>query len=132
MKKQGPKIETRLAPETYQRFLALLEERKITAAELGREAILFYLDHHQTTRDDRRESKLERRLKAIEDRYASLLVRVGIDVGTIMALMSSRIDQTKRKEVLDNCYQVSVKHFNKKLEGVAREMKQQLSDLKAP
>jgi hypothetical protein len=56
-----------------------------------------------------------------------LLVRIGIDTGTIMALLSSRIEKNKRTEVMDSCYRISVQHFNKKLEGVAKEMKQNLS-----
>ncbi len=127
-KKPNPKIETRLTPADHKRFQTLSEERKMTMAELAREIILGYLDGQQTGAEVIRESKIERRMRAIEDRYASLLVRIGIDTGTIMALLSSRIDPSKRKEVLDTCYQVSVRHFNKKLEGVAREMKQELSE----
>jgi hypothetical protein len=126
-KKPSPKIETRLTAGDHKRFLALAEEKKVSMAELSREAILAYLDTHQTETEDRRETKVERRLKAIEDRYASLLVRIGIDTGTIMALLSSRIEKNKRTEVMDSCYRISVQHFNKKLEGVAKEMKQNLS-----
>lgn len=125
---QGPKIQTRLAPESHRKFMEMVKERRTTVADLGREAILFYMEQHQTQADERRDSRLERRLKTIEDRYASLLVRIGIDTGTIMALLSSRIDPAKRREILDNCYRTSVKHFNQKLEGVAREMKVQLSE----
>jgi hypothetical protein len=126
-RKQSPKIETRLTATDHKRFLQLAEEKKVSMAELSREAILAYLDNHQTETEDRRETKVERRLKAIEDRYASLLVRIGIDTGTIMALLSSRIESSKRTEVMDSCYRISVRHFNKKLEGVAKEMKQSLS-----
>lgn len=90
---------------------------------------MVYLDNHQTDVEDRRELKIERRLKAIENRYASLLVRIGLDTGTIMALLASRIEKGKRTEVMDSCYRISTQHFNKKLEGVAREMKQDLSKM---
>ena len=126
-RKQSPKIETRLTATDHKRFLQLAEERKLSMAELSREAVLFYLDNHQTSVEDKRETKVERRLKAIEDRYASLLVRIGLDTGTIMALLSSRIESAKRTEVMDSCYRISVRHFNKKLEGVAKDMKQSLS-----
>jgi hypothetical protein len=124
-----PKIQTRLAPEDRRRFQDLCDERNITMSEFAREIILGYLDGHRTQAEEHRESKIERRLKTIEDRYASLLVRIGIDTGTMMALLSSRIDPSKRKEILDTCYQVSVRHFHKKLEGVSKEMKQQLSEM---
>lgn len=128
-KKPSPKIETRLTAADHKRFRDLASERNLSMAELSREAILAYLDGHQTAQEDRRETKVERRLKAIEDRYASLLVRIGIDTGTIMALLSSRIESTKRTEVMDSCYRISVRHFSKKLDGVAGELKQKLSKM---
>jgi hypothetical protein len=98
-----------------------------TRTEVARTAILRYLDELESGQLATRDGKIEKRLKAMEDRYASLLVRVGLDVGTLVALMSSRIPAKERRELMDNCYKASVQHFNKKLEGVARDMKQTLS-----
>jgi len=55
------------------------------------------------------------------------MVRVDLDVGNLVALMSSRVPEKERRELMDNCYRTSVRHFNKKPEGVARDMKQPLS-----
>jgi hypothetical protein len=131
-RKYNRKIETRLAPMDHRKFQELCEDRNMTMSELAREIILEYMEGHATRAEEYRESRIDRRLTSIENRYAALLVRIGIDTGTIMALLSSRIDPSKRKEVLDTCYQVSVRHFNKKLEGVAREMKRDLGEMSRP
>ena len=122
-------LRTRLCRADLERFETLVKARNVTSTELAREALIFYLDNHPAGAHDLQESKIERRLKAIEDRYASLLVRIGIDVSTMTALMSSRIEASKRKETMDTAYRVATKHFNKKLEGVARELKESLSKM---
>jgi hypothetical protein len=131
--KRTPTIETRLQAVDNGRFEMACSLSGKTKTELAREAILRYLDELENGQADARDTKIEKRLKAIEDRYAGLLVRVGLDVGTLVALMSSRIqDPKQRRDLMDNCYRTSVKHFNKKLEGVARDMKQTLSGSSPP
>ncbi len=126
--KRLPTIATKLRAVDLSRFETACALSGKTKTELAREAILKYLDELESGQTAARDSQIEKRLKAIEDRYAGLLVRVGLDVGTLVALMSSRIqDPKQRRELMDNCYRTSVKHFNKKLEGVARDMKQTLS-----
>lgn len=131
--KRTPTIETKLQAADYGRFEMACSLSGKTKTEVAREAILRYLDDLERGQSDARDTKIEKRLKAIEDRYAGLLVRVGLDVGTLVALMSSRIqDPKQRRDLMDNCYRTSVKHFNKKLEGVARDMKQTLSSGSPP
>jgi histidinol phosphatase-like PHP family hydrolase len=125
--KRTPKIATKLQPADHQRFEIACNLTGKTKTELAREAILRYIDQIERGQTESHDSKIEKRLKAMEDRYASLLVRVGLDVGTLVALMSSRIPAKDRRELMDTCYKVSVQHFNKKLEGTARDMKQSLS-----
>jgi hypothetical protein len=120
-------LTTRLCRADLERFEALVKARNIKATELAREALVFYLDNHPGGAQALQENKIERRLKSIEDRYASLLVRIGIDVATMAALMSSRIAAGQRKETMEVAYRVATKHFNKKLEGVAQELKNNLS-----
>ena len=125
--KRTPTIATKLQPTDHGRFETACNLTGKTKTELAREAILRYIDQIERGQTETHDTKIEKRLKAIEDRYASLLVRVGLDVGTLVALMSSRIPAKDRRELMDTCYKVSVQHFNKKLEGVARDMKQTLS-----
>jgi uncharacterized protein YaaN involved in tellurite resistance len=65
-----------------------------TNADVARSAILYYLEHYEAEKLDERESKLERRMKAMEDRLAGLhmktakelammQMRTSIDVGLI-------------------------------------------------
>ena len=125
---QTKKLETRLATQDLKRFEQLVVSTGKSRPQLLREAMLEYMDRQEQGVIDERESRLEKRLKAIEDRYASLLVRVGLDVGTTLALLSSRIDPKQRRQLLDNCYKTSVQHFNKKLEGAARDLKQRTKE----
>jgi hypothetical protein len=76
------------------RFERVCEMENRTNAELARSAILYYLEHYEAEKLDERESKLERRMKAMEDRLAGLhmktakelammQMRTSIDVGLI-------------------------------------------------
>ena len=125
--KRSPTVETRMLVQDYERLEFVCKMAGKTKTEFVREAVLRSLDDVERGIHDARETKIEKRLKAIEDRYAGLLVRVGIDVGTLLALMSSRIPAKDRKETMDNCYSVAVKRFNKKIEGALKDMKQTLS-----
>lgn len=128
MKEKFAKIDTRLAPVDYRRFKALSDELHVSGAELARAAILRYMDSKQTRDEEQRDSKLEHRLKKIEDRYAGLIVRIGVDVGTMMALLSSQIEPAKRRQIMDSAYRASVERFRRKLVGVEGEFKLQISD----
>ena len=125
-KERTTRLETRLSQADRERFIALAQARGVTLTELLREAARFYLDHHNDPAQAKKNNNIERRLKAIETRYASILVRVELDMAHIEAIMSSRIEAGKRRETMEVASRVAVKHFNKKLEGVAGELKQTL------
>lgn len=92
--KRDPEVRTRLRAADMERFDRICKKEGKTNAELGRAAILYYIDHYETEQLDQRESKLERRMKAMEDRLAGLhmktakelammQMRTSIDVGLI-------------------------------------------------
>jgi hypothetical protein len=81
--KQQPLVRTRLATDDLGRLDRICRTEGKTQAEIARRALLFYLDAYETEQTDRRESKLEKRLKRMEDRLAAIGMRSNIDVGVI-------------------------------------------------
>ena len=131
--KQTPKIETRLSIESYRRFDELSRTRGKTRTEVAREALLLFLDHEDKLREDNRESVLEKRMRKMEERLASLMARTAIDVGTIFSLMYRNIDRSmsekERDEMVTWAYNVAVARLKKKLEGQAADVKEAMQAL---
>jgi hypothetical protein len=121
--KQTPKIETRLSIESYRRFDELSRARGKTRTEVAREALLLFLDHEDKLREDSRESVLEKRMRKMEDRMASLMVRTAIDVGMVFNLMYRNMDPENRADAIAWAYNGAVERLKKKLEGQAAELK---------
>lgn len=82
-RKRLPLIRTRLRTEDLKRFDQICRIEGKTQAEIARRALLFYLDAYEREEVDSRESKLEARLRKMEDRLASMIMRTTIDVGVI-------------------------------------------------
>ena len=92
--KRDPEVRTRLRVADMERFNGVCKKEGRTNAELARAAILYYLDHYEAEQLDQRETKLEKRMRAMEDRLAGLhmktsselaimQMRTSIDVGLI-------------------------------------------------
>ena len=92
--KRDPEVRTRLRFADMERFNGVCKKEGQTNAELARAAILYYLDHYEAEQLDQRETKLEKRMRAMEDRLAGLhmktsselaimQMRTSIDVGLI-------------------------------------------------
>jgi hypothetical protein len=115
----------------------LVESTSRTRTELVREAILFWLDHcegkHMSEHDAATlQVALKPVMKALEamnERQCSLLVRVGMDVGTQLALISSRIKESERKEIMSAAKRYAAVRFREKLTNLEADMKKRLSRL---
>lgn len=81
--KQLPLIRTRLRSEDLARLDQICRAEAKTQAEIARRALLFYLDSYDKKQLDDRESKLEARLRKMEDRLAAMIMRPTIDVGVL-------------------------------------------------
>lgn len=97
-------LQTRLSPLDEERFFALAKAQNRTGTELLRESIKFYLDHCDRQVVDYQESKLERRLKRLEDRMAGLLARLGMDIGIVYNFLWHQSDPETRRQLFDKCY----------------------------
>jgi hypothetical protein len=76
-------VTTRLEQKTLTKVSQLASEKKISQAQLIRDAVLEYLEKQEQAAEDIQESKLDARLKKLEDRLAAMLMRNSIDVGVI-------------------------------------------------
>jgi hypothetical protein len=121
--KQMPKIETRLSVRDYKRFEEVARARGKTKTAVAREALLLFLDYEDKLKTDSRESILEKRMGKMEDRMASLLARIGIDVGIGFHLIFRNMDPETRQDALAWAYNSSVERLKKKLGGQAAELK---------
>lgn len=81
--KRDPEVRTRLRVSDMERFDRICKTEGKTNAEIGRAAILFYMEHYESNQLDRRESKLEARMKKMEDRLAAMIMRPTIDIGVL-------------------------------------------------
>lgn len=97
-KRQGPKIETRLLELDHRRFQRLVAERETTMAQLGRDAILFYLDHVAANDISERESMLEKRIIAMDDRLSRLIALAAVDLGVLINLEYQQMSPETRDE----------------------------------
>jgi len=123
-----PQIEFRLLAESHERFDSLCQVKGKKRSELAREAVGWYLDNQDKLAADSRETLLEKRMKRMEDRLASLMARTAIDVGTILCLMYRTIDQNmsdkERDETFLWAYNTAVGRLKKKLEGQAADVQE--------
>jgi hypothetical protein len=121
--KRTPTIATKLSPADHIRFeqFSRLEGRSKT--ELARDAILHYMRIREAGITDERDNVLEKRLKKMEDRIASLLVKVGLDTATLYALLWTRSDRDTRQELFQECYAMAVKRMKKRLSEQGEHLK---------
>lgn len=127
-RKQVTTIYTSLTAEDSHQFDAIVRMKGLTRTEVAREALRYYIAHQEELEEEQRDSKLERRLKKIEDRLAGIMARVGIDVGVIYTLMWRNMPPDRREDQLKSAYTQAVDRLKKKAPGldtVARDLMQQ-------
>lgn len=89
-RKRDPEVRTRLRVADMERFEKICELEGKTQTEVAREAMLYYIEHFEAEKLDRRESKLEKRMKAMEDRLAGLHMKTATELALIQ--MRTAID----------------------------------------
>lgn len=116
-------VQTRLHRDDIERFRQIAATKATTNADLLREAVRFYLDNYEQSKGNERDSKLEIRLKKMEDRIAGLMARLSIDVGVIYDLIWRNLDAEDKDKVWGDAYKQSVKRLQKKIRGVEAEVR---------
>lgn len=115
--REGPRIETRLSSNEYERFLRLVGVRELSQAQLARDAICFYIDWLEKGDNAARENELERRIKKSEDRIASLLARANIDIGVLIGILYSNMPLETREADLKMAHTKSVERLKRKIQS---------------
>lgn len=122
------KIQTQLGPVDQERFDQVVASQKRPSAEVARAAIRHYLDYCDTLPAERQETKIERRLKRLEDRLAGLLARLGLDVGIIYQFLWIQSNPETRAELFNKCFKASKDRLSGKLDVIEDEFKELIKD----
>jgi len=125
--RRTPKVETRLSPEAFIHFDQLARMEGKTRTAMARQAIMWYLQHHKELQNAQIESVLDARLNKIEKRLAGLLVKLGLDIGTIYSLMWTRTDPASRKEIFQECYLRAVRRMHRKLRAEEEDLRGEIA-----
>ncbi len=121
MPKPAPRtasISYRLTSTDQIRLDELCGMEKKTRPEVTRDAMLWYLDNREKLAEDMRQSKLEKRIKHMEDRLASLLSKANLDLGTLVQIMFNKMGGTEaeKTEAFKKARRQSVKRLRTKLQ----------------
>ncbi|OYV48381.1 MAG: hypothetical protein B7X10_03150, partial [Burkholderiales bacterium 21-58-4] len=121
-------VSTALLPEEVMKVKEIAQAKKVTISELFRDGMQWYLANQDKLIADNRESVLEKRLKKMEDRMASLMARTAIDVGLVFHLMYLNMNKETRDADIAWAYNSAVGRLKKKLEGQAADVKESMKE----
>jgi len=116
--KRTSPIEVRLVPEDLKRFDVLCAGSGRNRAQVAREAILWYMDQQDKIIQDSRESKLEARIRKMENRMAALISRGNIDTGVILEIIYSNMPVEDKEAVLKKCHKRAAMRLKGKIAEV--------------
>lgn len=115
-KRKHPKtVYSSLSPEDFSKFSEMADQKQITQAELFREAIMFYIEHQDRLQSEEKDSKLESRLRKMEERLAGLLARTAIDVGVVYNMVWRNMPEAEREKTFKSAYRQAVERIKQKL-----------------
>jgi hypothetical protein len=127
-----PKLErktlltTRLTEEDMVRFREVALANKVKQTELLREAVLFYLDHHDKAKRDELEGIYSQQLKASTNRICGLMAKTAIEVHAVLEVMR-RVDGGD--ELVNDAMAIAAKRVNKGLEIQEKRARDQMAKL---
>jgi hypothetical protein len=97
-KQRTPIIRTRLATSDYESFCLLMRIENKNMSVIAREAVVNHINAKQSAERINTERELEIRIRKLENRFAGLMARTGIDVCMILMLMWKFMDKPTRDE----------------------------------
>lgn len=125
MRRRTPTIATKLAAPDHIKFDQFCRLEGKTKTEVAREAIRFYMNTRESELLAEQQSPLEKRVLKIENRFASLLVKLGVGIFTIESLLWSRIAEDDRGRLFSECYASGVKKMRSKLKPEEDDLREQ-------
>ena len=117
-RKQTSPIEVRLRPDDLAAFDQLCRVSNLKRPEVAREAILWYMEQQAKKVQDVRESKLELRIRKLENRMAALISRGNIDTGVILEIISANMPVADRDAVLKRSHKRAAMRLKRKVDEV--------------
>jgi hypothetical protein len=117
-RKQTSPIEVRLRPDDLAAFDQLCRVSNRKRPEVAREAILWYMEQQAKKVQDVRESKLELRIRKMENRMAALISRGNIDTGVLLEIISANMPGADRDAVLKRSHKRAAMRLKRKVDEV--------------
>lgn len=111
--RRSPQVFTRLAQHDMERFREVALVRGVTVSALLREAVLFYLDHHNRVRVDEFEGIFAQQVKSMKDELKALMKKGFTDIHAVY-LFLGRIDENAH-EAMQECTNIATKRVSKSL-----------------
>ncbi|CAN5426924.1 hypothetical protein BH10CYA1_BH10CYA1_59490 [soil metagenome] len=115
MRRRTPTISTKLAAIDHIKFEEFCRMEGKSKTEIARKAILLYMRLRDTEQLNDHQSALEKRVEKMENRHASLLVKIGIGVYALMHLLWTRTDEDVRPKLFAECWAEGIKQMRAKL-----------------
>lgn len=126
-------LETKLLKTDLERFRQVASAQGKTSAQLLRDIALEYLDSYDKKAEIKewheRDKVMAEALRRIENRFASIIVRLGIDLESLYFLLWTNSDKATRHKLFEKCYQHGQRRFSRKLDGLDLELKKALAPL---
>lgn len=123
--RRTPTIATKLVASDHIRFEQFCRMEGRTKTEIARKAILEYMERKEKGIADERESKLEARMRKMEDRLAGILVKLGIGIFKMDHLFWMRSDKEIRRELFKECYVAGVRRMRERLSKQEEDLREQ-------
>lgn len=121
----------KVTQEDFDRIKNFATRTGRSLGDIYRTAVLEYIEKEQHVEDDayfiermkERDRLIVDALKSMENRFAILIVRMGIDLESLYALAwSLTAEQPDREEMFQKCYEVGVKRWKRKMKALEKSM----------
>lgn len=127
----------RVTQNDYLRIKEYADRSNRSLSDIFRTAVLEYIEKNEGIEDDsyflrrmaERDQQIVAALKAIENRFATLLVRLGIDLNFMVVMNSATLDEDddkKKAAFFDRCNEEAVKRFRRAVKPLEKEITEAL------
>jgi metal-responsive CopG/Arc/MetJ family transcriptional regulator len=89
-----PKLETKVTREDFRRVDDLARLEKKTKSEVVREAVRWYLDHHDQLKNEPRDTVIAQEIEGMTNRICAMLARQGRQIGAVFEMTYANMSRT--------------------------------------
>ena len=124
---RGPRVDTRLHPDDLAKLEQLCRTKSMTRTAMVREAILWFLNHHDRLESEKRTSEIALLFEKMTGRICAFLYKVGVDTNTTTRFLREISDDDER-EAFEECRELAVGYMRDKLTAAERNAVDTLTD----